>query len=215
MRKGNVRVILGAVVTAVALAACASGSEPEVASTARPDAAIESSASTMTTIGSTTTSTYASPSSTSEPEQTTTTKFGAISIELDAVLEAAYELDGISPGGFDSSHGAPYSAFGYTRGAAELGLIAVLSDSDPGLASRLAFGAFTGPAIAGDQVIVHGHVVTMYEAETELGLARAAVVTEVCDRYDVWAFGFVEDLEDLNSILAEDVAAVASANECD
>jgi hypothetical protein len=129
--------------------------------------------------------------------------------ELDIVLSEAQAVLGISMPGWDEPHGAPYSAFSFLRGDDIYMLVATFEDND-GMGAAIALGEEASTAGAPERIEADGHTISVHQAINGDDFVHAAVVDDVCGRYDVWAVAAIED----PSPLIADLVLVASGIDC-
>lgn len=196
-------VLLAGAFVALAVAACSASPSPTTSSPV-------TGPGTSTSVGgsSATTTTHAVPTTqTTEASTTTSPDAQRDNTALIQLLKPVASLPGISPGGWDPSHGAPYEAYLYQRDGILLTMLATYADGDD-LAMKYVFGE--GNEIPPSQTEQFGGwSVTLFNATGADGIS-AARLDGVCGLYDLWAFAAVPDA----TALAPDVVSVADAASC-
>lgn len=123
------------------------------------------------------------------------------------LLEVAEALPGVSPLGWDVSHGSPYESYAYDRDGDPITLVATYADGDA-VAIGLAFGegrVLLPPAMRE----VSGQSEIVYPTPSTQGTS-AVLIEGVRGSFDLWVFGVVPD----PGILSQDAAWVANGATC-
>lgn len=195
-------VLLGGAFVALTIAGCSASLSPTASSPG-------TGPGTSTSVGDSlaTTTTAVPTAQTTEASTTTSPDVQRYNAALTRLLEEVASLPGISPGGWDPSHGAPYEAYLYQRDGTLLTMLATYADGDE-LAMKYVFGE--GNEIPPSQTgQVDGWPVALFNAVGAGGYS-AARLEGVCGLYDLWAFAAVPDA----TALADDVVSVADAASC-
>jgi hypothetical protein len=121
-------------------------------------------------------------------------------------LEPAANLEGVTPVGWDPSHGSPYELYVYDRGGTLVTVIATYAEADS-VALPLIYTE--GQETPTPQESSVGDWSVFVFGPNSRGTS-AVQLEDVCDSYDLWAFWPEKD----TNTLAADLVAVADAADC-